>query len=150
MIDLKNLVLRRKAKWDVQVLTTLLASMKQRIHNTGTATNGTLIAEKYSDGWKLTRSLEGRQVGFVDLEFRGDLRKDFVLGSFDGQAVLGFTTDLSTTKSLGLEEKYEKKIYTPSDDEVNDLIEIYNESMDALFAEIFGNIGKNLKDGSSS
>jgi hypothetical protein len=151
MIDLKNLVFRRKAKWDVQVLINLLARMKQRIHNEGKDRFGALISPKYSSGWGKVRRDNGRQIGYVDLEFMGDLRRDFQLGTkANGEFVLGVTQEISNLKILGNEARYKKEIYTPSDGEVDNLVEVYTDNIIELFGEIFNGIGKNLKDGSSS
>jgi len=151
MIDLKNLVLRRKAKWDGQVLINLLARMKQRIHNEGKDRFGALIAPQYSSSWAQVRRDNGRQIGYVDLEFMGDLRRDFQLGTkADGELVLGVTQDISALKIVANENRFQKEIYTPSDGEIDNLVEVYADNIRELLGEIFNSIGKNLEDGSKS
>ena len=151
MIELKNLVFKRKAKWDGQVLINLLARMKQRIHNEGKDRFGDLISPKYSSSWAQVRRDNGRQIGYVDLEFMGDLRRDFQLGTkANGEFVLGVTQDISALKIVANETRFQKEIYTPTNGEVDNLVEVYTDNIIELFGEIFNGIGKNLKDGSSS
>jgi hypothetical protein len=150
MIDLKGLVQERKKTWDVQVLTTLLARMKQRIHNEGKDREGNLIAAQYSSDWAKVRRDNGRQIGYVDLEFMGDLRRDFQLGVNNDEFVLGVTQDLSALKIVANETRYQKEIYVPTDGEADNLAEIYADNIIGLFGEIFQGIGKNLEDGQST
>ncbi len=139
--EIRKIIAVKKMKWDVTILTNLLANMKQRIHNTGTSSDGSLIASKYSGAWERVRVQEGRQVGYVDLEFMGDLRKDFVMGSYLTGAALGFRTDLSRLKASGATERYEKQIYDTSEQEERETFEVFEELVfedvgDAVFAEI--------------
>jgi len=53
-------------------------------------------------------------------------------------------------KILGNEARYKKEIYTPSDGEIDNLVEVYADNIRELLGEIFNGIGKNLEDGSKS
>lgn len=75
--------------------------VKSRIHNQGRDSSGLSIGQYQSEYWKAKRRAAGRQIGYVDLEMTGELRRSLTTGQIRGGAVLGFDSDQER-------EKYEK------------------------------------------
>lgn len=103
----------------------LEGEMKQRIFNRGLASNNSSIGDYKSKFWKKKRDERGNQIGYVDLEFSGDLRNSIqVVKEGNESVVLAIISDLEYNKSQGQELIQGKKkglpkleIFVPTQDE---------------------------------
>lgn len=103
----------------------LEGEMKQRIFNRGLASNNSSIGDYKSKFWKKKRDERGNQIGYVDLEFSGDLRNSIqVVEEGKESVVLAIISDLEYNKSQGQELIQGKKkglpkleIFVPTQDE---------------------------------
>ena len=83
------------------------ADMKFRVHNQGLNSEGNQIGNYKSKGrWKKKRETKGLQIGYVDLQYDGDFRDSLTTGQSKGQAVLGYTSDLSKKIHDGQTENF--------------------------------------------
>ena len=69
--------------------------MKNRVHNKGLNSQGSKIGDYSTEAWKKYRLSQGKQVRYVDFEVHEDFRDSLTTGQSKGDAVLGYTTDLS-------------------------------------------------------
>lgn len=126
----------------------LEGEMKQRIFNRGLNSSESPIGEYKSKWWKKKRDERGNQIGFVDLEFTGDLRNSIqVVQENNSEVVLAIITDLEYNKAKGQELIQGKKsggksmdIFVPSEREeieteiyISDLL---NEKIDELISKL--------------
>lgn len=103
----------------------LEGEMKQRIFNRGLASNNSPIGDYKSKFWKKKRDERGNQIGYVDLEFSGDLRNSIqVVEEGKESVVLAIISDLEYNKSQGQELIQGKKkglpkleIFVPTQEE---------------------------------
>lgn len=81
----------------------------------------------YVDGWDEVRRLNGRQVGHVDLNYSGSLLSSLKLAQrakresatkINDRIDLVIVNEQEIKKSYGLESKYGKQIFLPSDEEI--------------------------------
>lgn len=118
-------------------MSTLESKMKERIHLFGEKTDGTLIGG-YSSMWAAQRRAKGVQTDYVDLNYEGNMQASLQTGESQGMPVLGFDS----------EEQYKKarinsygngfwdgfgEIYTPNEDEIDDLTNAYVTQLDREF-----------------
>ncbi len=108
-------------------LVSLTADLKYRIHNEGEKTVGKIGGYK-SPYWIKERQQEGRQVGYIDLQYTGQLFYDLTYGQSRGQAVMGFRTDRSMELSLHLENRY-GLIWRPNRTEIDDLVSRFKDEL---------------------
>lgn len=122
-------------------MSTLEGKMKERIHQDGQKTDGSQIGT-YSTRWanvRASRTTESGtsnalQTAYVDLEFNGDLRASLQTGESEGMPVLGFDSEDQYKKASGLSNGNGKwngygEIYTPNDEEIDDLTFAYEEQL---------------------
>ena len=76
-------------------------------------------------GYKKFRELNSLQSGYVDLEFKGDLKFSIIVGEFNGEKVLGFANEKQFLKAKGLEEHFKKYIFTPTQEEIELAQEVF-------------------------
>lgn len=139
----QDIILRvRRADYNARLasIVTLEGAMKERIHNRGQKSDSSPIGN-YVSGWKKVREREGRQTGYVDLEFNSDLRASLQSGESEGMPVLGFDSDEQYTKAVGLSNGNGKwsgfgDIYTPTTDEIDDLTFAYENQLRIEFDAI--------------
>lgn len=126
----------------------LEGEMKQRIFNRGLNSSESPIGEYTSKWWKKKRDERGNQIGYVDLEFTGDLRNSIqVVQENNSEVVLAIITDLEYNKAKGQELIQGKKsggksmdIFVPSENEeleteiyISDLL---NEKIDEIISKL--------------
>lgn len=126
----------------------LEGEMKQRIFNRGLNSNETSIGAYKSKWWKKKRGERGNQVGYVDLEFTGDLRNSIqVVQENNSEVVLAIITDLEFDKAKGQELIQGKKsggkkmdIFIPSANEELEtsvyITDLLNEKIDEIIARL--------------
>lgn len=111
------------------VVSDVEGAMKQRIFNQGKTEEETSIG-KYKEGYyKRKREKFGRQTEYVDLEFKGDLRRSIVKGTKNGKIVIGFNNDNSAEIAEGLEERYNTTIFAASEQEAKNAAAIGEKYM---------------------
>jgi hypothetical protein len=103
--------------------------IKQRIFNKGLATDGEAIGLKgarkspryeggqYSRSYGRKRDKAGRQTGYVDLEFNGNLRRDIQVGQVQGFNALGYARQDGATLMRYSEEYRKSQIDKLTDEE---------------------------------
>lgn len=126
-------------KWEVTALSTLEGLQKQRIHNDGLDSNLNQIGD-YSSAWARIRAAAGRQTSKKDLQFNGDLIRGYGRGKNGDANVYGFFSDLQRLKAEGNQNQTDKEIFTPTDEEIDAMLEVgFEVEIDNLFKECFGN-----------
>ena len=108
-------------------LVSLTADLKYRIHNEGGKTVGK-IGNYKSQYWIRQRQEEGRQVGYIDLQYTGQLFRDLSYGQSGGDAVMGFLSNTSMDLHDHLEERY-GPIWEPSKIEQGDLTSRFKDEL---------------------
>lgn len=88
--------------------------IKARIFNRGGAVNGS-IGKYRSRSYRKVRAKAGRQTGYKDLEFEGDLRRSIQTGKRRDGAVVGFTNAKSAKIAGYQEDQTGKTIFKLSD-----------------------------------
>lgn len=105
---------------EVAALNRIGGLMKSRIHNKGGNTEGGKIGDYTSASWIKKRKSKGRQVAYVDLEFEGDLRTGYGIGTTEDNAnCLGFYSDFIQERSAKMERLY-GTVFFPSETELDD------------------------------
>lgn len=132
----KNL-LRASSTAEVISLQNLEGSMKIRIHRFGQGTEGRPLTP-YRSYWKNVREEAGFQTAYKDLEFTGALRKNFAVGTSQGNNAIGFLNNLSRKIAEGQEDQNDQKIYALSDSERRQLFKKYGEVLSAEINAIYG------------
>lgn len=69
-------------------------------------------------GYSGLRSLQGRQVAFVNSDYSGSLMADYVQNVRQKEIVHGFTNKQESNKRKGLEQRYGKKIYASTPEQI--------------------------------
>lgn len=82
------------------------AQVKKRIHNMGMDQTGKQIGNYKSRSWIKKRQEAGRQVGYIDLEMTGELRKGLTTGQIRGGAALGFSSNAAKEKQGWQTDRY--------------------------------------------
>jgi hypothetical protein len=123
----------------------LEGSTKQRVHNKGKDSEGNIIGIKGKNGGKYSPGYEkkkGKKVGNgnlypINLQYKGDLFREFTVGLESGKYVLKFQTELSSIKVAAAEKNYKTDIYKPSDDQLDDAKEVLVEGVKDFLKELF-------------
>lgn len=80
--------------------------------------NGKERKTMYLDkGYSELRRRNGRQVSFVDFEYTGDLFSSIQLNAKSSHAELGIYSRKETDKANGLESRFNKKVFSPTENE---------------------------------
>lgn len=108
-------------------LISLTADLKYRIHNEGGKTVGKIGRYK-SPYWIKQRQQQGRQVGYIDLQYTGQLFRDLSTGQSQGDAVMGFLSNRSMDLHDHLEKRY-GPIWRPSKIESQDLVSRFKDEL---------------------
>jgi hypothetical protein len=94
--------------------------LKRRIFNKGLDTNDSQIGDYKKtkkglpSGWAKKRSEAGRQIGYVDLEFTGELRKSIQVVESGRDVFLAIINDEDYKKAKGNEKNYKTTIFEPT------------------------------------
>lgn len=122
-------------------------SMKQRIHNKGTDSDGNRIgllgARKglYSPGYAAKKAkISGDNLYPINLQLEGDLIKGYTVGRSGGKNVLQFQDDFSKKKAGYAEENYKVEIFKPSAQELEDVKEVFLIGFEEALRDSFGNL----------
>lgn len=119
-----------------------VAQIIHRIQQLGRGARGGLISGAvkkigaYSARHGKARQAKGRQTGYIDLTFDGNLINNFNLIGSDGhQATIGFT-DERQSEIAGYLEAYFGEIFALSEQEQDFAIQTFNEEIDKYINEI--------------
>ena len=91
--------------------------LKRRVFNDGKDSKGDSIGQYKSKKWKKKREEKGRQIGYIDLEFTGDLRNSIQVVSEGNDVYLAIIRDKDFAKAKGNEALRKKDIFLPTEDE---------------------------------
>ena len=91
--------------------------LKRRVFNDGKDSKGDSIGQYKSKKWKKKREEKGRQIGYIDLEFTGDLRNSIQVVSEGNDVYLAIIRDKDFSKAKGNEALRKKDIFLPTEDE---------------------------------
>lgn len=116
---------------EVAALLFLEGRIKFRVHNSGQKPEGQQIGT-YKPFTIRKRRAKGRQVGYVDLQFEGNLINGYKVGvtADTGNNCLGFINDVETQKAIDNEARFGAPIFAPSDDEINKAMASYKAVLD--------------------
>ena len=137
--DVFNAIARNKDQIEIPPLLEIEGAMKQRIHTDGIASDGTQIGDKYSRGYE---RFKGRKVGQgdlypINLQLEGDLIKGYTTGNKGGENVLMFQDTFSRDKAGWNEENYNKPIFKPAPQEIEDGGEIFQSQVRDVLISLF-------------
>lgn len=127
----------------IPYLKELEGSIKQRLHTKGEDSSGQLIGAKnkrkgrYSPGYEKKRSKAGKSISPIDLEYHGDLRRSFTVGTSFGKPVLEFQDKENAKKAAYNEKNFNTELFKPSDQELDDGIEVMIIGVEELLKSIF-------------
>lgn len=114
----------------------LEGDIKRRIHNDGKASDGSLLDTparrrlgRYSLQYGKKRQAAGRQTGRKDLQFFGDFLRSYGAGKSGDVQAIGFFQDKARLIAQGQQEQTGKDIFTPSDEEIDRLMEIIADEL---------------------
>lgn len=94
-------------------------------------------SQYFPDGYKGYRDAVGRQSGKVDLFLTGDMFRDIRLGISEGSVQLAFASDFQVQKANGNEERFNKVIFAPSEEELKNLTDAWEEQTTKAFFDSF-------------
>ena len=113
----------------------LEGELKYRIHTQGMDANNSLLESfapktigRYSRAYSKIRQKAGRRIDKKDLEFFGNLRRSYTVGTFGNGHALGFTFDLARQIAEGQQRQTRTLIFTASKTERDTLLEILAEN----------------------
>lgn len=88
------------------------------------------------EGYYELRNIQGKNVGYIDYTYRGDLMLSFQLMNDENKVVMGFNKESEALKREGLEERF-GIAFSPSKQEIEDykeeVEENFKDSILALF-----------------
>lgn len=122
--------LKQFEKFQRQAALTVFATHKPRIFEKGIAADNTKIGEYVDGPYKDMRRSRGREVGFVNLEMFGSMKKDYQVTKA-GQVGFGFSNQVEASKADFNEDRYKKAIFALTQEEQD----LYMRTLDKL---IFG------------
>lgn len=94
----------------------LEGEMKKRIFNRGEASDGSKIGS-YSNSYAALRQRRGRQTGFVDLQFTGNLFSNVQTVKDGADVAIAIPNDKDFLKATDNEKRFEKTIFEPTEQE---------------------------------
>ncbi len=113
-----------------------LQLISRRIFNEGKATDGNKIGDYVEGRYKEEREQAGFQTEYVDLQRRSDLFQSVQTVAKDDTVVIGVINPDSARISDYLEERYNKKIFTASQAEIDHAKETAVEYLKEQVSEI--------------
>lgn len=114
--------------------------MKQRIFNDGQASSGRAIGKYKAKSWIKKRKDDGLQVAYVDLEFTGELRKSIQVLEDGEEIVLAIINDEDYAKATGQEKRRKRKIFEPTQKEIEKTQKYINDLIEEEIDQILQNL----------
>jgi hypothetical protein len=118
----------------------LLGEMLGRIFNDGKDSNDKSIGKYKSKSWIKTRSLNGRQTGFVDLQFTGDLFNSIQVVKRGNDVFIAIINDDDYQKAIGQEKRRNKTIFLPTENERDNTEKYINDLFEDEFLKAFNKL----------
>jgi hypothetical protein len=118
----------------------LLGEMLGRIFNDGKDSAGKGIGKYKSKSWIKTRSLNGRQTGFVDLQFTGDLFNSMQVVKKGNDVYIAIINDDDYQKAMGQEKRRKKTIFLPTESERENTEKYINDLFEDEFLKAFNKL----------
>jgi len=139
---------RSKDSIEIPALKEAEGAIKRRIHNDGQDSEGNRIGIKSKRGGLYSKGYErrkGKIVGAgnlypINLQLRGDLLKGYTVGIFQGRNVLKFQDELSQKKAGWNEENYNTELFKPSQQELEDVQEVWILGFEEALRDAFGKL----------
>lgn len=112
----------------------LVQQSTQRVHDKGLDSTGKKITSthkvkqtpkkeaKYSEGYAAFRRKKGRQTGFIDLEFEGQLRSAYQYRPKQGGFETGYFTGDAAKKMHYAEQRHGSAIIDPTEEEIEGVL----------------------------
>jgi hypothetical protein len=123
---------------EIFALNQFKAEIGERIFGKSKAVDGSSFGSYRSESYKKKRKDEKLKVDIKNLQFSGELIKDFDLGTYNGNNALGFKTERSDTIVRGQEEspkQINKAIFSANQEEVDIVFEAIDGEVDKIIAE---------------
>jgi hypothetical protein len=115
--------------------------IKQRIFNKGQDSSGLPIGVYKAGGsWKKYREKSGRQVSYVDLEDKGNLRRSIQVVEEGPDVFLAIINDKEYLIAQGQEEQRQTTIFEPTKEEQKALQLYINDLIDEEIEKVLKNI----------
>jgi hypothetical protein len=89
----------------------------------------------YSYGHGRKRDLIGLQTSYIDLIYTGELQASLTVSEFDNKIAIGFNSQRSGELANYHEIYRQKDIYAPSEAEIEQLIDFFNEKLPGYIEE---------------
>jgi hypothetical protein len=118
----------------------LLGEMLGRIFNDGKDSTDKPIGKYKSKSWIKTRSLNGRQTGFVDLQFTGDLFNSIQVVKRGNDVFIAIINDDDYNKAIGNEKRRKKTIFLPTENERDNTEKYINDLFEDEFLKAFNKL----------
>lgn len=106
--------------------------LKRRIHQRGESANGNKLISRakktrgrYSFQYAKKRERAGRTINIKNLEFRGDLRRAYGVGTNNNDVVIGFFYRRARLIASGQEQQTGQPIFELSDEENRRVLEVF-------------------------
>ena len=135
ILQLADKLASESGRANLVALQTLNGLMQRRIFANGKATDNSDIGQ-YISNWKNRRAQNNLQTGYVDLRFNGDLQRSMQVAQRDNVAELGFTLAKYRLIAEGNEKQRNKEIFSPSDEELEAMIDAYTREIEAIIKSI--------------
>jgi len=127
----------------------LYLKIDERVFDEGIATDGdiidsivqasTAVIAAYADAYTKKRLAAGLQVNYIDLKFTGAFRDALTFGdNEDGNISVGFASQYGRDLREFHETYREKDIFLPTDEEIEDMVEFFNEEFPKFIDRCLG------------
>lgn len=87
-------------------------------------------------GYKQLREIQGKNVAFIDLNYRGDMMLSYQLTNKDNNVVMGLNKESEVVKKDGLEERF-GKFFQPNEAEYKAYKEEVTDGVKEIIMDIF-------------
>ena len=118
----------------------LLGEMLGRIFNDGKDSTDKPIGKYKSKSWIKKRSLNGRQTGFVDLQFTGDLFNSIQVVKRGNDVYIAIINDDDYQKATGNEKRRKKTIFLPTENERDNTEKYISDLFEDEFLKAFNKL----------
>jgi hypothetical protein len=121
-------------------------SMKRRIHNAGQDSGGNIIGVKgkrrglYSPGYARFKARIANPLYPINLQLYGDLLRGYTVGKLGDRNVLQFQDEFSKKKAAWAETNYKTEIFRHSEQELEDIKEVWLLQFEDVMKDAFGNL----------
>ena len=138
--------------WEIPALNEIESGIKIQLHRDGQDHEGRLITDgvrftsprtptnSYSSIYARRRQAAGRQTERADANFSDGLINGYGVGRRSGRNVIDFQDDESRRKAGYLEELYQKELFRPSEQLLEDAVEILTDGFERAAERCFNDL----------